>query len=89
MPMVPGLKLEKSSNSNFSVPCQELIGSLMYLSVMTRPDISYAVSYLSKFNNCYDETHWKVAERILRYLQGTKTFCLKFEKCKVFELIGY
>lgn len=88
-PMEPGLQLSKNPNSVFSVPYQELVGSLMYLSVMTRPDISYAVSYLSQFNNCYDETHWKAAKRILRYLQGTKTFCLKFKKSQVFELVGY
>lgn len=88
-PMEPGLQLDRNPDSGFSVPYRELIGGLMYLSVMTRPDISYAVSYLSQFNNCYDEAHWKAAKRIPRYLQGTMAFCLKFEKDKAFELVGY
>jgi hypothetical protein len=36
-----------------NVPYQHAIGSLMYLAVCTRPDISFAMTYLSQFNNCY------------------------------------
>jgi len=36
-------------------PFRELIGSLMYLSICTRPDISYAVNSLSQFNNFGNE----------------------------------
>lgn len=50
----------------------------MYLSVMTRPDITYSVSYLSQFNTCYSVEHWNYAKRILRYLKKTKKYCLKF-----------
>lgn len=32
------------------------------------PDISYSVSFLSQFNMRYNESHWKCAKRILRYL---------------------
>lgn len=38
------------------------------------------MSFLSQFNNCYNETHWKAAKRILNYLQNTKNYCLKFVK---------
>lgn len=55
-PMEVGLNLEKAKECDHKFPYQELIGSLMYLSVLTRPDISYCVSYLSQFNNCFDET---------------------------------
>ncbi|KAF6212135.1 hypothetical protein GE061_012656 [Apolygus lucorum] len=52
-------------------PFRSLIGSLMYLAIGTRPDVDYAVIYLSQFNSCYSEIHWKAAKRILRYLKGT------------------
>lgn len=52
----------------------------MYLVVLTRPDLSYTVSYLSQFNNCSNETHWKHLKRVLRYLKGTKDQCLTFNK---------
>ncbi|XP_057671164.1 uncharacterized protein LOC130902899 [Diorhabda carinulata] len=62
------------------IPYQELIGSLMYLAVMTRPDISHAVSLLSQYNNSYTKLHWQYTKRILRYLKGTTDFSMKFSK---------
>ena len=62
-----------------NVPYRELIGgSLMYLAVFTRPDISLAVSVLSQFNDCFKEKQWKAAKKVLRYLAGTLNFCLHY-----------
>lgn len=63
------LNIDKCSDSNSSKPYQQLLGSLMYLSVLTRPDIAYSVGYLSQFNNCHSDEHWSYAKRILRYLK--------------------
>ncbi|BES95360.1 Hydra magnipapillata [Nesidiocoris tenuis] len=52
----------------------------MFLSVATRPDISFAVSYLSQFNNCFGKAHWLAAKRVLRYLKGTRNMALVFKK---------
>lgn len=43
-PMEVNLKLEKIDNVSSPYPYQQLIGSLIYLSVLTRPDISFSVS---------------------------------------------
>lgn len=64
--MENNLKLNKSINvvkNDTDPPYQQLIGALMYLAVLTRPDISFCISYLSQFNNCFDESHWKCAKR--------------------------
>lgn len=53
-------------------PYRELIGCLMYLSHLTRPDICFATTFLSRFNNDPGEKHWIAAKRILRYLKGTQ-----------------
>ncbi|KAJ8709817.1 hypothetical protein PYW08_000038 [Mythimna loreyi] len=89
-PMEVNLKLEKSENliSKSKYPYQQLIGSLMYLSVLTRPDISYCVSYLSQFNNSYREIHWKHAKRVLKYLSHTKCFGLLYVKNNA-DIVGY
>lgn len=79
-PLECKLKLEKSEITSNELPYRELIGSLMYLAVCSRPDIAHAVSYLSQFNNCYNYTHWAAAKRVLRYLSGTKTFSLIFRR---------
>lgn len=61
-----------------NVPYRELIGSLMYLSVGTRPDIAFAVSKLSKYLANPSNEHWLLAKRILRYLKGTVDFGITF-----------
>lgn len=63
-PMENNLKLNKSETNNDNFPYQQLIGGLMYLAVLTRPDISFCVSYLSQFNNCFDKSHWNSAKRV-------------------------
>jgi hypothetical protein len=78
-PIESKLNLELD-DGKIDVPYQKLIGSLMYLAVLTRPDIAFSVSFLSQFNNSHTETHWKYAKRILRYLQATKNYGLKFKK---------
>ncbi|RMX69064.1 hypothetical protein DD238_005578 [Peronospora effusa] len=47
------------------------IGSLMYLATTTRPDIAYAVSYLSRFVSNPSRKHCGAVKRALRYLSGT------------------
>ncbi len=62
-PMVASLQLQRPDTSlptppdivswASRTPYCSLIGSLMYIAVATRPDISYAVGHLSAFCNCY------------------------------------
>ncbi|KAK2577750.1 hypothetical protein KPH14_012777 [Odynerus spinipes] len=68
-PSEPGTKLgvsaEQPSLEEEELPYRKLVGALMYLSVCTRPDISYAVSYLSQFNSYFRSEHWVAAKRVL------------------------
>ena len=57
---------------------QQAIGCLTYLSTATRPDISVAVSALSRYMSCPSKAHWTRVKRIIRYLKGTIDFGLKF-----------
>lgn len=72
------LKLRRAENKRVGdkkvqkIPYRELIGSLMYLAVATRPDIAFPVAYLSQFNDCFNNEHWETAKRILRYLNRLK-----------------
>lgn len=87
-PIEVNLKLAKEDVCSTEYPYQQLIGSLLYLSILTRPDICYAVNYLSQFNNCFSKTHWKHAKHILKYLKRTKHFGLKYVKDDL-DLTGY
>jgi len=50
---------------------REVVGSLMFAAIVSRPDIMYAVSRISRFLNNPGKKHWIAAKRILRYLKGT------------------
>ena len=53
---------------------RSLIGSLLYLSRWSRPDISIAVNLLSR-NVCKpNEKHWQSAKRVLRYLKNKQLY---------------
>ncbi len=67
---------------------REAIGSLMYASVATRPDISFAVSTLSRFLEDPGNAHWEVVKRIFRYLSGTKDLELTYGMER-HDLVGF
>ncbi|KAG8486720.1 hypothetical protein CXB51_020276 [Gossypium anomalum] len=64
------------------------VGSLMYAMVYSRPDLSYAVSAVSKYMANPDKEHWKAVQWILRYLGGTTDVCLQFGRTED-GVIGY
>ncbi len=51
---------------------RRVVGQLMYLSTMTRPDISFAVGRLAGALKRPTNGHWNRVKRVLRYLSGTK-----------------
>jgi len=42
----------------------------MFLSCVSRPDITYAVNRLTKFLSNHGLSHWKAAKHLLRYSAG-------------------
>lgn len=82
------LPCEKGNDDSSLYPYQKLIGCLMFLAVNTRPDIAFAVSYLSQFNTKYDKTHWVAAKRVLQYLKGTIDLGITYRKGGG-RLVGY
>jgi hypothetical protein len=56
----------------------EMTGTLMYAAISTRPDIAHAVHYLASNMQAPTARHMQAAERVLRYLAGTKEVGLVF-----------
>ena len=56
----------------------QIIGSLMYLASATRPDISFAVSKLSRYMSNPGDDHWRALKRVLCYLKGTISFGIHY-----------
>ncbi|SPO27395.1 uncharacterized protein UTRI_10512 [Ustilago trichophora] len=57
-----------------------IVGSLLYASTGTRPDISYATSRLSKHLENPTQASMKSAMHLLRYLKGTQNVGIHFTK---------
>ena len=53
------------------VPYTSAVGSLMYAMVCTRPDLSQAVSMVSRYMHDLGHGHWEAVKWILRYIKGT------------------
>lgn len=70
-------------------PYRELIGSLMYACMATRPDLCVAVNYYSQFQSNPTRLHWRGLKRILRYIQGTLDYQLCFSSHSKVTLVGY
>jgi hypothetical protein len=71
-PMEVGLRLSlHDARDAFDVVLyQQAVGCLLYLCI-TRPDIQFVVTQMSRFMHYPGVTHWKVVKRIFRYLRGT------------------
>ena len=67
---------------------RSLVGKLLYLTA-TRPDIMYATSLLSRFMHNPSHFHLGAAKRVLRYIQGTMNYGIRFNKKEDAKLVGY
>lgn len=90
-PMEPGMVTKKEELLNdekvpIETPYREAIGSLLYLANLSRPDISFAVNYLSR--QCCNpmKSHWKMTKRVFQYLKGTRNAGIRFGGDKNFKV---
>ncbi|XP_057378538.1 uncharacterized protein LOC130700504 [Daphnia carinata] len=97
VPAEPGVRLSADMNPQNSdeeeimakVPYREAIGSLMYLMVMTRPDIAFAVSQVAQDSEKPGPHHWNAVKRILSYLSSTIHYGLCFGQKNSLVLTGF
>ena len=89
-PMEPGLKLSTQSPSPLvdETLFKQLAGNLIYLTA-TRPDINFAVSYISGFMSAPKADHWIAAKHVLHYVRGTPDYGLLYTQSSDPTLGGY
>jgi hypothetical protein len=87
-PMERELKLRKLERLSMSAkqkayvaefPYQNIVGALLYLALNTRPDISYAVGVLARFNTYPNYRACKALVRLLIYLRTTPSVGIQFK----------
>ncbi len=81
----PGKRLEMGDtiivpDKIFHLRYRGIVGSLGYLVNMTRPDLAFAYSELSKFVQCPQPTHMLAAQHVLRYLRGTYELGIRYHR---------
>jgi len=89
-PMLPGERLDEDVAGEYldteeQERYQAAVGSLNFLSCMTRPDITFTVSILAKFTQKPQEQHHLVLQRTLRYLKATRTLGLTYGLDREFQ----
>jgi len=69
---------------------RKLLGRLLYVSVISRPDISANVNILAQRVNKPTQQDWNELKRIVRYLKDTVNFKLKLGNARAdTPIIGY
>jgi len=70
-----------------------VIGSVMYLMVCTRPNLAHPISTLSKFMSDPGPKYWEALKWLLRYLKGSYDISLVYkhttEEVKLKSFINY
>ncbi|MBW0493091.1 hypothetical protein O181_032806 [Austropuccinia psidii MF-1] len=59
---------------------QSVLGSLMYLSLGSRPDITYAVNLLARFSSNPGQQHWEGLDHLIGYLHRHQHQPLIYDK---------
>ena len=83
------VKMTKDCENVGQVQFQLAVGSLLFLSIMTRPDITYAASNLVKFCAGPSKQHCTAVKCIMCYLKGTLSLGLLCRKDGSSDCIGY
>jgi hypothetical protein len=61
------------------VPYANVVGSLMYVMVSTRPDISHTVGLFSRYMENPGKEHWETMKWVLRYVRGTSNYSITYD----------
>lgn len=83
----PKTDAEKAEMAN--IPYREVLGSLMWLQVATRPDLSFAVNMLSRFANNPGRVHWEAMKHTLAYVKSTTHYGITYRHDSNIKPLGY
>ena len=85
-------KTEEQREEMLKIPYASIVGSIMYTMVCSRPDISHAISVISRSMGDPGIEHWHGLKWILKYLRGTTDYSILFDggqKSGDEALLGY
>lgn len=77
------------ATENISYPFREAVGSLMFIMVVSRPDLSYVIGLLSRKLDKPSNDDILLIKRVFRYLQGSKSLVLCLGGCANVSLVSF
>jgi len=78
LPDPPPNSLPEVPDSEVKIHYQHLVGSLLYLSLCTRPDLAFTTMSLGQFNANPTHAHLLAAKGVLHYSAGTADYALEY-----------
>ena len=64
------------------IPYSNIIGSIMYSMLCTRPDLAHAISVTSRFMKDPRKEHWLALKWMLRYIKGSSNVGIVYKRFK-------
>lgn len=89
-PIGSGVRIEADEEyENIKGPYAELVGVLLFISSIVRPDVLFAVENLARFGEPPKQSHLSTIKRAMRYLKRTKVKEITIKPRKKFHLACY
>ncbi|GAU26945.1 hypothetical protein TSUD_06170, partial [Trifolium subterraneum] len=82
------LKRDENGKANNATNYKQMVGCLMYL-LATRPDLAFYVCLVARYMERPTKIHVAAVKRILRYLKGTLSHGIWYERGKGDDLMGW
>ena len=79
VPIIPGYNMHAEQTEENGMPYRSIVGGINYINQFSRPDLSYAVSTLSRYNNAPSGTHGKALVNCMKYLAGSTDIVLQYK----------
>ncbi|CAB1104728.1 unnamed protein product [Ectocarpus sp. CCAP 1310/34] len=82
IPATPGADLgpQREDEEGGEWPVREAIGSMMWVSTFSRPDVSFAVRAVARHAHAPAKRHWDAIQKILGYLKGTRDLGITYQR---------
>jgi hypothetical protein len=82
-------KTESEKEQMLSKPYRSILGSVMWGQLATRPDLSFSVSLLSRFQANPGIDHWNALMHVIGYVKNTIDFGLTYSRENVLSPIAF
>ncbi len=70
-------------------PYRQVLGSMMWGQLATRPDLAYVVSLLSRFQNNPGLAHWNALMHVIGYIKTTMDYGITYTRGESLKPMGF